>query len=249
MRIVSTHHAEYTIMRSSAIAALTAGLLLSASTQSWAQDHIYNLNGTYADANGGPSLAAIGGSLGANGFSFGFNEGLSLTGVFGSEYTVAMRFRFDDVTGYRRIIDFKNRTSDNGPYVLDGAANFYNIATGPTAPYAANQMGLTIFTRSLTGTFSAYFGGSLQYQFADNASDGVPSGSTVNFFQDDLAFANEASAGFVDYIGTWDRALSSREVAAFVPGVTTAPEPSSILLVGAGMLMVGFVRSRKHGKK
>ncbi|MEO7996302.1 MAG: PEP-CTERM sorting domain-containing protein [Gemmatimonadaceae bacterium] len=235
-------------MRPSAIAALSVGLLLSASTQSWAQDHIYNLNGTYADANGGPSLAAIGGTLGANGFSFGFNEGLSLTGVFGSSYTVAMRFRFDDVTGYRRIIDFQNRTSDNGPYVLDGAANFYNIATGPTAPYAPNQMGLTILTRTQTGLFTAYFGGAMQYQFADNLSDGVPAGNTVNFFQDDLAFANEASAGFVDYIGTWDRALSSREVAAFVPGgpVTTTPEPSSMLLVGVGILFAGIARNRKR---
>lgn len=235
-------------MRSSAIAALSFGLLLSATTQSWAQDHIYNLNGTYADANGGPSLAAIGGTLGPNGFSFGFNEGLSLTGVFGSEYTVAMRFRFDDVTGYRRIIDFQNRTSDNGPYVLDGAANFYNIATGPTAPYVANQMGLTILTRTQTGLFTAYFGGALQYQFSDNASDALPSGNTVNFFQDDLAFANEASAGFVDYIGTWDRALSGREVAAFVPGVTTAPEPSSLLLVGVGLLFAGVARNRKRAK-
>ena len=90
-------------MRSSSVTAISLGMLLVASASSQAQDHVYNLNGTLADAFGGPSLSTLGGSLAASGFTFGFNEGLSLTGVVGSTYTIAMRFRFDEVSGYRRI--------------------------------------------------------------------------------------------------------------------------------------------------
>ncbi len=235
-------------MRSKAITALSFGLLLSATTQLRAQDHVYNLNATLADANGGPALASLGGTLSASGFTFGANQGLSLTGVFGPMYTVAMRFSFANVDGYRRMIDFQNRASDTGPYVLNGASNFYNVSTGSTSPYTPDQLGLTIFTRTAGGLFSAYFDGALQYQFLDGANLAAPSTNTVSFFQDDVSVGGEASAGFVNYIATWDQALSEQEVAAFVPGraVTTVPEPSSLLLVGAGLLFASVARTRKR---
>jgi len=223
-------------------------MLLLASASASAQDRVYHLNGTLADANGGPSLATLDGSLGASGFTFGFNEGLSLTGVVGSTYTIAMRFRFDEVSAYRRIIDFKDRASDNGPYVLNGAANFFPIITGPTAPYLPNQLGLTIFTRDGAGLFSAYFAGALQYSFLDAGNEGVRSVNTVRFFQDDLSVGGEASAGFVNYIATWNNALTQQQVAAFIPGAptSTVPEPASFVLVGAGMLVAGLVHRRKR---
>ena len=235
-------------MRSSSVTAISLGMLLVASASSQAQDHVYNLNGTLADAFGGPSLSTLGGSLAASGFTFGFNEGLSLTGVVGSTYTIAMRFRFDEVSGYRRIIDFKDRASDNGPYVLSGASNFYPTVTGPTAPYVPNTLGLTIFTRDAAGLFSAYFGGALQYSFLDAGNEGVRSVNTVRFFQDDLSVGNEASAGFVNYIATWNSALTQAQVAAFVPGTptTTVPEPATFVLLGAGMLMAGLVQRCKR---
>ena len=47
--------------------ALAFNVFLAAASSAGAQDHIYNLNGTLADANGGPSLASLGGTLGATG--------------------------------------------------------------------------------------------------------------------------------------------------------------------------------------
>jgi hypothetical protein len=234
-------------MRNS-IAGALALTLLAAPSAARAQDHIYNLNNTLSDSKGGPSLANVNGTLGANGFAFASGDGLTLTGVVGSTYSIAMRFRFDNVDGYRRMLDFKNRTSDNGPYVLNGASNFYNITTGPTSPYATQQLGLTIFTRDNTGLFSAYFGGALQYSFLDATTEAVPSANIVRFFQDDLAVPNEASGGLVNYIATWNSALTAQQVAAFTPGapVTTTPEPASFVLLAAGMLAVGVVRARKR---
>src|SRR5512144_2844645 len=48
---------------------------------------------------------------------FTAGDGVALTpttGVISSSiYTIVVQFRFDAVSGYRRIIDFKNGTSDN----------------------------------------------------------------------------------------------------------------------------------------
>ena len=130
--------------------------------------------------------------------------------------------------------------------MLNGAANFYNIVTGPTAPYAPNQLGLTFFTRDALGNFSAYFGSQLQYTFLDSGNEGVVSNNIARFFQDDLAVGGESSAGFVNYIATWNTALNERQIAAFVPGapVSTVPEPSAAILLGAGLLAVGLARRR-----
>jgi len=237
-------------MRHSRLVAVAIGALLSLPATARAQDHIYYLNNVFSDTKGGPSLVPLGGSIGASGFSFAKNDGLSLSLALGSTYTIAMQFRFDNVDGYRRILDFKERASDNGPYALSGASNFYNVATGPTSPYVPNQLGLSVFTRDATGQFSAYVGGVSQYSFLDNTGLGVQSGSTVRFFQDDLAVQNEASAGFVNYIATWNTALTAEQVAAFSPGrpgtlpVTTAPEPATLALLAAGVLSIGALRQR-----
>ena len=82
-------------------------------------------NNTLADANGGPSPVSYGGTL-SNGYTFGVQQGLSLsgTGIF-DVYSIDIHFYFDNVSasfdGYQRILDFKNRTSDSGLYSLNGS--------------------------------------------------------------------------------------------------------------------------------
>jgi hypothetical protein len=54
-------------------------------------------NNTFADANGGPSLVPLGGTLN-NGYTFGVQQGLSLsgTGAFDT-YSIDVHFRFDNI--------------------------------------------------------------------------------------------------------------------------------------------------------
>lgn len=222
-----------------------ATLLVAPTIALQAQQHIYNLNNSYADVYGGPSLSPIGGVLSSGGFTFGFNEGLSLTGVVGSTYTIAIRSSFDDLAGWRRIIEYQSRTSDNGVYSFDGQANFYPYQLGANTVYTPGQLALSIFTRDATGLFSAYVNGAFQYSFLDTNGDGlVDAGNTINFFQDDLAVPNEASSGYVNYIATWDYAISARDAGSFQPGVV--PEPASVALVAVGLLgVLAAVRRRK----
>ena len=94
------------------ILALALIVVLLGVSQAWAAvpTHQYRLDGTYTDDYGGPSLVATGGTLDSTKYTFGGNQGLSLTADLakGSVYTIELQFKFDDVNGLRKIIEFKN---------------------------------------------------------------------------------------------------------------------------------------------
>ena len=107
--------------------------------------HDYQLNGTYADAFGGPPLSPDGGTLGPTGYTFAANQGLNVSSITnGSVYSIDMVFQFTDVTGYRKILDFSNLGPDTGLYVHDGALNFYNVATGSSTIAATQTSDMTL---------------------------------------------------------------------------------------------------------
>ncbi|RYG22945.1 hypothetical protein EON82_15600, partial [bacterium] len=112
----------------------------------------YELNNSYSDSAGAPAadLTPAGGVLGATSYAFGAQQGLSVTTAAltsTSTYTIFTRFEFDTVSGYRKIIDFKDRTSDTGLYVLNGNLHFYNVAGGSGTPIAANSLVDVVLTR------------------------------------------------------------------------------------------------------
>lgn len=63
-------------------------------------------------------------------YNFGQKEGLSLntTGLISDNYTIAALFSFNDISGWRKILDYKNLTSDNELYVFNGQLFFYPVA-------------------------------------------------------------------------------------------------------------------------
>jgi Concanavalin A-like lectin/glucanases superfamily len=188
--------------------------------------HVYELNGSLNDALGGPSLVPHGGTLNATSYSFGPNEGLSLSNaIVPGNYSIEMIFNFESVDGWRRIIEFKNRGEDGGVdegwYVYYSSLQFYPVASGIDVPFISNVDAHVVVTRDdATDLVVGYVNGVEQTSFTDSTDSAVFSGpgNIIHFFIDDLVFPEEASAGVVDRIRIYDHALTAEEVAALAAG-------------------------------
>lgn len=223
---------------------LIAGLFATAAAlaQAATPTHVYLLNDA-SDALGGPSLTGLGGVFGSSaygqvGYSFGAQQGLSLlSAANASVYSIDFAMALDNIDGYRRLVDFKDLSSDTGLYVLSGGLNFYNVTTGPAA-FAVQELARVTITRDAGGMFAGYVNGVLQISFADTGGLGEFSAAqqVAYFFRDDNAVGGEASAGFVDYIRIYDVALSAAEVAA-LPSPVPEPAGWALLLAGAAALL------------
>ena len=205
--------------------------------------HDYQLNGTLADALGGPALVDAGGTLGGTGYTFAANQGLSLSnGLAGNgNYSIEMSFSFSTIGGYRKILDFKDRASDNGLYALGAALNFYPIDTNGTAFGNDVNVNVVLTRDSSTDVVTGYLNGVSMWSFVDGGALAVFSGANdiVQFFKDDFATGQgEASGGFVDYIRIYDGAI--------IPAPNgNVPEPGTLALFGAAALAAGLRRRRR----
>ena len=101
--------------------------------------------------------------------AFSQNNGLSLsstTGVVPNDtYTIVMLFSLEQTSGFRRILDFKNGTSDNGLYAQNGYLYFYPTASASSVSISANTYVQVVITRDTSGTVTGYVDGVQQFQF------------------------------------------------------------------------------------
>jgi len=201
----------------------------------------YQFQGSLASSAGlAPSLSNLGagntfGTENMDGtnlsvLAFPLGNGLvlpSTTGVIpNATYTIVILFRFETVEGYRRIVDFKSGTSDNGLYVHDGVLEFYPQTSGSPVPIAASTYVQVALTRDNAGHVVGYVDGIQAIDFADAGSDAVIDASILRFFQDDSVIGDEASAGAVARIRLFNAALSPSEVAGLDP---TGPLVAAVL--------------------
>ena len=159
-----------------------------------------------------------------------------------SVYSVAIRFKLSNVSGYRKIIDYANGTSDNGFYISNGRARFYPTLSisPPSAPlFQAGDLIDLIATRDASGNFKVYanngLGGYTEILSRDNSGPStIPANigggvSRFGFFYDDsLTNLEYSPSGQVYSIRLYDTALTPSEISTIFPALdTTAPTLSS----------------------
>lgn len=144
-------------------------------------------------------------------------------------YTIALKFSFANHTGWRKIIDYEDRASDNGFYIYNSKLQSYPGSTG-SVTYEVNTVLDLVATREATtgtaGTFKVYSVGTdnsltFLYQYNDPGGQtlpflvtGTPNKSRLGFFFDDLATSAEATtSGKVYDLRIWSGiALTSSEL-------------------------------------
>lgn len=128
-------------------------------------------------------------------------------------YTIGMLFRFDAVSSWRRVLDFKAGTTDNGLYVFNGALNFFPMGGGPANSVLVSSWVQFVATRESTDTVAVSANGVPQLSFSDPTGHGIIStANALRFFKDDNSISQE-SAGFVARIRLYAAAMTPAQVA------------------------------------
>jgi hypothetical protein len=201
---------------------------------------IYELNGSLNDAQGGPAITANGGVLDANGYRFDRNQGLTVSGlnlVSDGAYTIELGFSFDNISGYRKIVDFSGLASDVGLYSLGSSLNFYPVVNGPSGVISAATLINLVISRTSTGTVTGTVNGVQQWVFQDTNNRALS--NTLNFFIDDRATGGrESTSGFVDYVRISDG-----------NAVSAVPLPAALPLFIAGLAGFGVMTRRRRMAK
>src|SRR5437773_5047711 len=155
----------------------------------------YELNGSFADALGGPVINPDGGTLNPTNYSFGPNQGLNVVNALAphdystSDYSIETTFSFSTLNSFRKILDFKDRTLDSGLYNLSSALNFFPVATGPSNAFQPDVFAHLVVTRDAAGQFVGYVNGVQQISFTDAAGLAIFTGPNdiMRFSEDDFA--------------------------------------------------------------
>ena len=167
----------------------------------------------------GSSIFTVDGRTGTTVLRFAGGRGLALeptTGVIpGTRYTIEVLFRLDLLSGYRKIIDFKDGATDDGLYLQDGCLTFFPRDLSGTTSIGTDTYVQVVLTRDGAGRVVGYVNGVRQFGFHDRgALAEVNAKSTLRFFVDDHTTIGEDSSGGVSQIRLFGEALTDSEVAA-----------------------------------
>lgn len=223
----------------------------------FAQTHSYFFNGTFNEASTGPALSETlscsaltgsftsqtintsNGTCGVTQPVFAFNEGGGISypnnNFINGSYTIDIFFKFNNITtstGYQRIIDFKNSTSDVGLYILNACLNFYPNANVGTCPYFTSNTFylITLVRDGVSKNITIYVNGTAFSTYNDAADDYVPTTTTtpIIFFRDDNAASCEDAAGSIKYLSLKPVTSTASEVASTFGNICSIALPLQI---------------------
>jgi Secretion system C-terminal sorting domain/Concanavalin A-like lectin/glucanases superfamily len=212
---------------------LLVALIVCASYFAFAQTptYRYEFNGNLSSQTAGPNLSTKGlGSFVVDNvpsnplpdtvYQFNKNAGITFTDaadtvLSDSTYTLEMLVKFNDLNNWSRVVDFFGGTSDEGIYALNGKINYYARALTSTSSIKDGQyIHLTVMRNNATKGLRVFANGTFAYTVFDTFGVAIGYGNPrkVNFFADDTAVGNEASAGTIAWLNVYDNILTDSAI-------------------------------------
>ena len=134
-------------------------------------------------------------------------------------YTAVLLFRFDAISGYRRILDVKNPPAEDGLYCFNGDLDFYPLANGPSASIVASNYVQVVLTCDASSNVVGYVNGVQQFSFVDTQNYATLAGSPemLRFFKDNTT---EDAPGAIARIRLYNQVMPPAQVATLdrLPG-------------------------------
>jgi hypothetical protein len=166
----------------------------------------------------GSSVFTADGRTGVTVLRFAGGRGLALAPtthvIRSSGYSIELLFRFDLLAGFRKVIDFKNGSTDDGLYLLDGCLTFFPKEQDALTRIGSESYIQVVLTRDPADRVVGYVDGIRQFAFHDRGGLAKVGGSdALRFFVDDVTTTREWSSGAVSQIRLFDQALTANEVA------------------------------------
>jgi hypothetical protein len=201
-------------------------------------------------------------------FNFSSNRGLiaDTSAILATnDYSVVFyaRLTVTDPTGtpplspIEKILDFKNRTSDAGQYVVGGVPTFYDGLL-PVVPgagmFTTGNYAQFALTRDIAGTVNAYLDGSPLYSFSDSGNLTTLDQNLLTLFADDPNSAGvptglqvEAADGAIARLRLYHGALTAAEVAGL--DTIAVPEPATGgALIAGGIIALAWNRKKAKSR-
>ena len=169
----------------------------------------YLFDGNFQDSMfNGPPLIPVGGTLSNGSYSFEEHEGLDLQLDNTDSYYLELDFTVGNLNigTFKKLVDFKQGTSDNGLYVVTDRLAFYGTSNTGTTKLVEGES-YTIGIQRMDGIVSVYLDGKMEFSFQDTGSLAVATGM-LRLFRDDTVTSFEGTIGSVEAIRVGYQALT-----------------------------------------
>jgi hypothetical protein len=179
--------------------------------------------------------------------------GLTLSGLpvndtlssFGN-YSIGLRFSLGDVSGYRRLIQFKD--VDSGQYAWNSQFRFFVGANDPTggAITADTTVDFVLTRNAASGLVNAYLDGSSTpiFSFVDGVDARTDANRTLQFFRDNSGGLDFSPGGGISLLRVWDGPLAAGEIPTAMTAAVPEPAGGALAATATVVVLWRFLRRR-----